>query len=119
MKQSEMRQYSKCASCHKPILHGGLPLFWRLRIERFGVDVNAVRRQDALGTYMGNHLLASIMGPDEDMATPVMEAVTVAICEPCAVQPDMCVAAIIPEPTEPEETADDEQCDTTERRAAA
>lgn len=46
------------------------------------VDNSAVSRQSGLGMMIGP--LASIMGPDEDMAKPIMDAVTVMVCDECA-----------------------------------
>lgn len=94
MKEYELRQLSTCAVCGKKLLHTGLPLFWRVTIERFGIDVGAVRRLDGLAAMLGNAHLASIMGPDEDVAKPVMDSVRLVMCEPCAVEQDLPVAAL-------------------------
>lgn len=45
MKEKELREVAECANCHKPFGHTGLPLFWRIRIERIGVKLGVVRRQ--------------------------------------------------------------------------
>lgn len=84
MKAAELRQLTTCGICEGKVLATGLPLFWRVTIERFGVDVRAVQRQDGLGQFLGSHPLAAVMGPDEDMASAVMDKVTMAVCESCA-----------------------------------
>jgi len=84
MKEAELRKHSTCSLCRKPIGHTGLALFWRVTVERFGVDLRAVKRQDGLAAYMGSSALAAAMGTDEDMAVPVMDPVTLTACEVCA-----------------------------------
>jgi hypothetical protein len=66
MKEKELREAATCIICGKPFGHTGLPLFWRVTIQRFGVDMGAVKRQTGLTMMLGgNALLASVMGPDE------------------------------------------------------
>jgi len=89
VKRAELLKHAKCGLCHKPVGNSGLPLFWKLTVERFGIDVRAAQRQDAMGVMMGHHGLAAIMGPDEDMAAPMMPPVTVTVCETCATQETM------------------------------
>lgn len=94
MKQAELRKHAKCSLCRNPIGHSRLPLFWRVTVERFGIDLRAVQRQDALGTFIGNTAIAAVMGPDEDMAAPVMDPVTLTVCETCACERALPVAAL-------------------------
>jgi hypothetical protein len=84
VKEADLRQHATCTACRKPVLHTGVPLFWRVTIERFGVDTRAAVRQDSLAAFIGSTRIASVMGPDEDMATPMMEPVTITLCETCA-----------------------------------
>lgn len=85
MKQTELRKHATCSLCKEPIGHTRLPRFWRVTIERFGIDVNAVRRQDGL---------AAAMGPDEDMAKAVMEPLTLTVCGNCAAGANLPIAAL-------------------------
>lgn len=94
MKEAELRKHSVCSLCAKGIGASGLPLFWRVTVERFGVDLTAVRRQDGLGAMLGHSALAAVMGPDETMARPVMEPVKLTVCEDCACNRFMPVAAL-------------------------
>ena len=91
MKQPEIKP---CAKCGKGVMHTGLPLFWRVTIERMAVDVGAARRQHGLEMMLGgNALIAFHMGPQEDIAKPLFDANTVLLCETCA--SDMvCIAAL-------------------------
>ena len=38
MKEAELRRYATCSLCGQKIGHTGLPLFWTVTIERFGVE---------------------------------------------------------------------------------
>lgn len=95
MKESELRKHSICSLCRKKIGEFGLPLFWRVSIERFGVDLKAIRRQDGLTAFLGGHAgLAMVMGPDKDLAKPLMDKITLTVCENCAVEQRVILAAL-------------------------
>lgn len=84
LRERELREMTNCALCGKPFGHTGLPLFWRVTVERFGVDMRAVQRQTGLADVIGSAAIAMHMGPDEVMAKPVMEPVKLTVCETCA-----------------------------------
>lgn len=85
MKEKELREAAVCALCRKPFGHTQLPLFFRVKIERWGVRFDAIRRQTGLTLLLGNDArIAAAMGPDEDMAN-VLESVELTICEHCAI----------------------------------
>jgi hypothetical protein len=79
--ESELRLYAKCSMCTKLIGHTGLPLFWRVTLEQFGV----------LGG--GSAALAMAMGPDEEMTQVMTEKLTLSICADCATRPVLMIAA--------------------------
>jgi hypothetical protein len=82
-----------CALCNQDIMHTGLPLFYKVLIQRYGIDLGAVQRQTGLEMMLGgNAILANIMGPDEDMAKPFSDAVELLVCETCAMRPAMIAA---------------------------
>lgn len=83
MRETELRESATCALCGRLIGASGLPLFWRVRIERYGLDLAAVQRQTGLALLLGNSALALAMGPDEEMTTPLMEPVMLTVCESC------------------------------------
>jgi hypothetical protein len=87
MKEKELRECADCALCKKPFGHTGLPLFWRVTIERHVVDLQAVGRQSALAQFMGSPLIAMHMGDDRDMTKTMMEPEKFTICENCALDP--------------------------------
>lgn len=94
MKEKELRLYATCSMCRKLIGHSGLPLFWRVTLEQFGIDGHAVRRQMGLTDFMGGSArLAMAMGPDEEMTKTLTEKVTLCICYDCAVLPTLMIAA--------------------------
>lgn len=94
MKERELREHSNCSICTKKLLHTGVPLFWRVTIERFGIDLGAIQRQTGLAMMLGSASVAAAMGPDEDMAKLVMEPLELAVCDTCAVDADMPLAAL-------------------------
>lgn len=80
-KQSD---FQPCAICHRGMMHAGMPVFYRLKVERLGLDMQAIRRQHGLEMMMGAAApLASIMGPNETMATVIDGPHTILICETC------------------------------------
>lgn len=83
--------FKPCAICGKGVMHAGVPLFYRVKIESMGVDVNAVRRHAGLEQVFGGGqpgaVLAHIMGPNDDLAKPIIEnEPAVLVCQPCALE---------------------------------
>lgn len=114
MKEQELRDAANCAFCRKPFGASGLPLFYRVRIRRFGLDVGAVRRQAGLEMMLGGAVaLAQVMGQDEEMAKPLGDGIEFTVCEPCSLDfergsmPVACMA----------ELAREQQPELTEERA--
>lgn len=93
MNESELRAHAICGICGLRILHAGVPLFWRVTIERFGVDAQALRRNAGLTEMLGSARLATVMGGDANFAQPIAEPTRVAVCEPCATI-QTCIAAL-------------------------
>lgn len=88
MRERELRAAAKCAFCGKGFMESGLPLFYRVRIQRFGVDMSAVRRQSGFEQMLGGAAaLARVMGPDEEMAKP-LHSVEFTVCETCSLDFD-------------------------------
>lgn len=97
MKSDEIRANAICKVCGKKFGESGLPLFWRVTVQRFFVDMAAVQRQSGLEMMLGNVALAAVMGPNEDLAKPMMDPVTVTVCESCANSPGTCIAVLAEE----------------------
>jgi hypothetical protein len=106
LKRAELLKHTQCNLCGHKIGHTALPLFWRVTVERFGVDLQAMRRADGLASFIGSSAIAAVMGPDEDLARPVMEPVQLTVCEQCAVAPDaLPIAAMAERLPQTEESA--------------
>ena len=43
--------FKPCANCGKGVAHTGLPLFWVVEIQRFGIDAQAVQRQHGMEQF--------------------------------------------------------------------
>lgn len=95
MKENELRKHLTCSACRKKIMHTGVPLFWTVTVNRYGIRADRVKRQDGLAAFMGSTVLANIMGTDEDMAEPVMDTVTLTLCEACACDGAPPIAAMV------------------------
>ena len=95
MKEQELLAHATCSLCRKKIGATWIPLFYRVTVERFGVKLDAVHRQAGLEMMLGGHVrIAQAMGPDEDMATPVMEKLVLVVCESCSTGRECCVAQL-------------------------
>jgi len=94
MKEKELRSLATCAGCQKLIGHTGLPLFYKVTVERFGVDMRVVARQDGLAAFLGSSMLANVMGPQEEMAKEIGDPAKFSICEDCANVSKLSVAAL-------------------------
>lgn len=83
MKEQELRTHAVCSLCEDKIMAAGLPLFWTVTVARYGIKAKAVERQQGLAMLLGSAALAQVMGPDEDMTVPMMDPVTLTVCENC------------------------------------
>lgn len=98
MEEKELRESAKCAACGKPFGHTGLPMFYRVTIERFGLSLDAINRLDGLAMFFGgNAALTSAFSPDEDLAIKIGEPVTITICETCSTE-NVMIAALAERP---------------------
>lgn len=94
MKEKELREIAKCVMCGKGVGHTGLPLFWRIRIERYGLNMDAIQRQQGLTMSLGGHaVLAAVMGPQEDMAKKILSK-EITLCEECATEKQTVIAVL-------------------------
>lgn len=84
MKETDLRKHTTCSLCSRKILHAGVPLFWIVTVNRYGVRLDRAQRQDGLAAFLGSSALANVMGANEDLAEPVMDTVTLSLCESCA-----------------------------------
>lgn len=86
MNEAELRAAAICGVCGKRVGEARLPLFYRVRIERWGIKRDAVERQSGLEMLVGSVAIARALSAGEDMAIPVMDPVTLTVCEACSMR---------------------------------
>lgn len=80
----KQREIQKCALCLQGVGAGHID-FFVVDVRRYVINHGAVQRQHGLEQFMGAAApLASIMGPDEDMAKQISERSNLWICAECA-----------------------------------
>lgn len=106
--------FKKCAGCGRGVAHTGLPLFWRVKAERMGINHRAVQQADAMERYMGGAVALARVFEDPVVASPIegVDAKTILVCEQCALDPGKPLALLAEEAHAPEVQAID-----AERRA--
>ena len=109
MKENELRGHATCSLCNRRIGACGVPIFYRVRIDGFGLDLNELQRQQGLTMQLGGAAaLAAVMGPDKDMAQPLGDTAELTVCQDCALSATYPVAGL-------SEIADEEQMEPDER----
>src|SRR5205085_2231245 len=81
----KQREIQPCGMCGKGVMHRGSPLFYVIVIQRMAVNISAVRRQHGLEQMEGHPVIAAVMGPDEDIATPFDQSIEALVCDECAI----------------------------------
>lgn len=80
----------RCGGCGKGLMHTGMPLFWRVRIERMGIDRNALQRVHGMEQYFGGTAGAAVaiarVFEDPELANPLGDGHTILLCEDCAIE---------------------------------
>lgn len=114
------KDFTKCLCCSKPMMHAGGMFFYRVTIERMGVDVRAARRQMGMEMMMGGGIggavLAAAMGPDEDLGIPIGDADSGLVCDQCALRSQSCLGQLSETAGERKEEAERKRA---EREAAS
>lgn len=81
--------FRPCALCGKGVMHTRIPLFYRVTIQRMGIDARAVREANAMEKFFEGHIGIARAFSDPDIAKPITEQQTVLICESCSTMPHM------------------------------
>ena len=85
MKEKELRDIATCHICGNKIGACGIPTFYRVRIQHWGLKLDAMQRQTGMEMMMNGHVaLAQIMGADEDMATQLGDDIEITVCHTCS-----------------------------------
>ena len=93
MKVSDLQ---KCCNCDKGMAHNGAVVFYRIKVETFGLDLGAISRRHGFEQMLGAAAgLAGVLGPDEDIAKEVCAEETRFLCLECAMNPRVTVGSII------------------------
>lgn len=86
MKPADIRP---CDLCGNPLCHTQVPLFWRVQIERLGIDLNVARQLDGLASFLGSSRLAEAFAPSTELVKSLHETPDeLLICERCALSPE-------------------------------
>jgi len=83
MKERELREKAQCMNCNELIGQKAVPIIWKIKTERHGLDLKAIKRQQGLGMLIGHGRIAMAMGPNENM-TQVLAEHEIVICDQCA-----------------------------------
>jgi len=84
MREKELREAAQCVNCGEKIGHAAIPIFHRVKVQTYGLDGAAVRRQAGLEMMLGGAVeIAQVMGPDDDLAKSIGQAVEFTICFDC------------------------------------
>lgn len=90
MKELELRNNTQCNICHRKLGQLAIPIFWTVKAQRHGLDLKAIQRQQGLAMMMGgNGILASTMGPDEEMTKELTEEIKITVCDECFMSNDI------------------------------
>ena len=92
LKQEDLRP---CGLCGKGLMNSGIPLCYRITIDRLGFDANAIREQAGLEMMLGNAAIAHVMGTHADMAKPITDQYTALICEKCGSHKQVCMGELM------------------------
>ena len=84
MKAGEIKP---CSLCGKGVMHTGLPLFYRIKVERMGIDMREVQKLSGMEKFMDGQVALARVFYDPDIAQPLSDAAQSLICEKCAVEP--------------------------------
>jgi hypothetical protein len=83
VKEEEVRKHIFCDRCGRRVAVNSKTSFYVVKIEKYELDTEALRRNAALVEMLGGSVsLARAMGPDEDMAKPVKEK-ELTLCGDC------------------------------------
>lgn len=87
-----------CAFCGEGMMHDNNILFYRVKIERLGINLRGVQKTHGLETFFGGGragaALAGVMGTDPEIAK-VVTSDEALICDECAIEKKIhCVAML-------------------------
>lgn len=94
------KDFKNCALCGEGMMHNGGILFFRIKIERMGMNLRAIQETHGMEMMMGGGqagaALASVMGTDPEIAKAVTSD-TALICDECATEKEIHCLAVLHE----------------------
>lgn len=87
--------FKPCVLCGKGVMHTGLPLFYRVKIERLGINVGEVQRAHGMEQFFGGAVGVARVFHDPDLTTVVMPEVEMLVCEDCSVRAQSPIAMMV------------------------
>jgi len=82
-------EFKPCALCGKGVMYTGLPLFYKVTVQRMGIDIREVDRAAGMERFMGGHVALARVFHDPDIANPIGTPVESLVCEDCAMEPNI------------------------------
>ena len=73
-----------CIGCNKGVAHDGEITFYRISFDIMMFNAAAIKRQHGLEMMVGSAMIASIMGPNEDLAVALGQPIHALVCDGCA-----------------------------------
>lgn len=89
MKKTELKP---CCCCGKGMMHSGVPIFYRVKLDHMAVNIQEVRRESGLEQFFGGGeqgaVLANVMGVNPDIATVITTSDEL-VCQLCFLEKPM------------------------------
>lgn len=82
-------EVTKCRLCGRGVMHAGVPLFYRVRIESMGVDLQQVQRTHGMEQFFGGAVGLARVFYDGEIAKQITPSVTSLVCQSCAIEPHL------------------------------
>jgi hypothetical protein len=86
----KVKDIKPCFICKKGIGHAGMPIFFKITMQRYGLNARTVQQTLGLESFFGGvqdgAVLANVMGADPDIADKLEEEVSGLICFSCSTE---------------------------------
>jgi len=89
----KLSEFTNCYFCDKGMAHAGIA-FYKLTLDYLILDLNAIRRAQGLELQLGKAApLASVLGPNEDLAKSV-QLKEICVCLDCALTKSLVIGEV-------------------------
>lgn len=101
------RDLKPCGLCGKGLMHAHAVVFYKVTVQQFVIDMNAVRELAGMELMLGKAApLAEILGSVNEIAFAPVPASAMLVCLECATMQPTSVAAVIERCNEAEGTGE-------------